>query len=187
MLLFILSFGYWFWGLVIAEFILLTWFVEKEWPGPSLLSLAAFMFLLWWLADVPIWAWIKENPGLLVKYFIFYIIAGLVWAIAKYYFVLKRIRKTLKKLKAVWIVSKDKLSPDVANFKDYVAKTQVYNEPVDFEGSTRHLVFWASFWPTSLFWTILNDPIRRLFKWLIHDVFIGIFRKMHEKMVGSLL
>lgn len=180
--------GYWFWALFIIEFILLTIFVEQEWGIASLASLIAFIVFLWWLADIPVWTWIKNNPGTLAKYCLYYIVAGMMWSIIKYYFVLKRVQKRIKVLKADWMKVKDKLPDDnITSFEEYALKNTRYNEPVDFEGTAKKLVFWASFWPTSMFWTLLNDPIRKLFKFLIYDVFIGIYKTMHRKMVGDFL
>ena len=190
---FFMGMGFWFWGLFLIEFCLLTWFVEQEWGLASFVSLAIFIFGIWWLADVPVWTWIKSNPWELLKYAVIYILAGLVWSIGKYYFVLRKIRNFVKNTKAEWMKKKDKgtgMPEGIQTFKqflDYKRANYDYKTKTDFESSAKKLTFWAAFWPTSMFWTILNDPIRKLFKFLIFDVFIGIFRKMHQKMVGDLI
>ena len=117
-------------------------------------------------------------------YCLYYILAGLAWSIGKYYFLLSRTRKEIKKLKTKWIEQKDKLGEGIVTFEDYV-KSNVYE--VSFDNTAIRLTFWAMFWPTSLIWTILNEPVRHLFKWLVHDVFIGIYRKMYKVMIEDLI
>lgn len=182
------GFGIWFWAIILVEFCLLTWFVEEEWGIASLVSLAAFILCLWWLADIPIWEWIKNNPARLGMYCLYYVLIGLGWSVGKYYFVLNKMRKYVKEKKEHWLANKEKYE-NVQTFKQYLEQTRDNwsNNKTDFEKSTKKLVFWAAFWPTSMFWTILNDPIRKLFKFLIHDVFIGIYRTMYKKMIGDLI
>lgn len=186
----IFGLGIWFWVLVLAEFCFLTWFVESEWGIASLVSIALFVVGIWWLADIPVWTWMKNNPGQLALYCIYYIVAGLVWSVFKYYFVLKRVQRFIKSCKKEWERNKGEFPVEIKDFKDYVASqkcTWNYKTDTDFERSTKRLVFWSAFWPTSMVWTVLNDPIRRLFKFLIYDVFIGIYRAMHKYMVERLL
>lgn len=183
-----LGFGLWFWLIILAEFFLLTWFVEEEWAAASVVSLVAFLVLLWWLADIPIWIWVRDNPGQLAMYCLYYILVGLGWSVGKYYFVLSKLRKYIKEKKAYWLENMDDYQ-DINTFKQYLEKSRSNygDKQTDFEKSTKKLVFWAAFWPTSMFWTILNDPIRKLFSFLINDVFIGVYKAMHQKMVGDLI
>ena len=189
MIAFLLSFGFWFWGLIIVEFILLTWFVEQEWPAPSFASIIIFIVLLWWLADIPVWVWIKENPWRLTRYFGYYIILGVCWSFFKYYFQLKRTRKVLSRAKAEWTLRNQNTTEPIT-FQQFLNDSSGFykiRKDLDFESSARKLIFWSMFWPTSMVWTLLNDPFRKLFKWLIFDVFVEIYRKMHKKMIGNLL
>jgi hypothetical protein len=184
-----LGFGMWFWVLVVLEFCLLTWFVEECWPLPSIVSLILFFVLLWWLADIPIWTWIKNNPAQLAMYCLYYIMAGIGWSIGKYYFLLSKVRKNIKKLKAEWMENKAKFEDDkIITFEDYISNNSFQVKyDLNFDNTAMKLTFWAMFWPTSFVWTILNEPVRRLFKFLIHDVFIGIYRKMHKVMITDLI
>lgn len=184
----ILGFGIWFWALVLVEISLLTWFVEEEWGLASVLSLLIFVVLLWWLADVPVWAWLKENPLTLLKYAGYYIAIGVLWTFCKYYFALKKLRGKVKKAKEAWQqMQLDKESRQHPAFEDVLRNHLGYNDKSKFENTIEKLVIWASFWPTSMIWTILNDPVRRLFKYIIHDIFIGFYRKMYDQMVGNML
>lgn len=176
--------GIWFWSLVILEFCLLTWFVEEDWPAPSIASLIIFILCLWWLADIPIWSWIHDNPFSLFKYFVYYLVIGIVWSICKYYFALKKVREIVKEKRIYY----DKMEDKPKTFKEHLHQQRTYDDNSHkFEDTATNLIFWASFWPPSMVWTILNDPIKKLFRFLIFDVFVGIYRKMYKKMVGDLV
>jgi len=182
------GFGIWFWVLIALELIFLTWFVEQCWGLASIISVAVFITLLWWLADIPIWEWIKNNPAQLAMYCLYYILIGLAWSVGKYYFLLSRVRREIKRLKKKWIENKDKLGDGIITFEKYLENNSwdvKYN--LDFDNTAKRLTFWATFWPTSFLWTLLNEPVRRLFKWLVHDVFIGIYRKMYKVMITDLI
>jgi hypothetical protein len=174
--------SWWFWGLLIIEFCLLTWFVEQEWPLQSAISIIAFIVLIWWLADIPVWTWLKDNPWKLLLYFGYYIGIGLGWSMGKYFFVLKKLRTYIKGAKQAW---ENKDTPK-ESFKEFL-QARYSRRPTDFETTTKKLVFWALFWPTSFVWTMLNDPIRKLVKFLVHDIFIGVYRTMYNAMVGNML
>ena len=182
----------WFWSLFLIELILLFVFVEHEWPIPSVASLIVFIFLIWWLADIPIWAWIKANPWNLLKYIGYYIIGGIVWSFIKFHFALSRTREAVLELKKEWLTMKgdQSFSGSDKTFKEFVHRRCSYDDrsvdPTQ-ERTVGRLVFWASFWPISFIWTIINDPVRKFFRWLIKDVFMGIYKKMYANRVGKLL
>lgn len=184
------GFGLWFWGLIALELILLLWFVEQEWALASIISVAVFAGLLWWLADIPIWKWIHDNPGTFIKYCMYYILIGLCWSVIKYYFILKKIQKFVKEARNHWEKKIDVLSTEYKTFRDYLnSKASSYDDTKNhsFKSSTKKLVFWAMFWIPSMIWTVIDDPIRKLFRWLIFDIFIGIYRSMYNQMIGKVI
>lgn len=185
----IFGFGLWFWGLILVEAALLLWFVEEEWPGISFMSIAVWLLALWWLADIPIWKWIHDNPGKLAKYAGYYIVIGMVWTFIKYYFKLKNIQGEIKKLKESWNLFKNdpnERTSGVTNFEDYVNK-KMYAPHITFDATARKLTTWAIFWPPSMIWTLLNDPVKKFFNWLIYDIFVGAYKKMYDTMIGKML
>jgi len=46
------------------------------------------------------------------------------------------------------------------------------------------IVTWILWWPTSMFWTILNDPLVRLANW-VYDRFQGIYAKIANRAFRS--
>lgn len=197
----IFGFSIWFWGLLITEMLILTILVELESPMLSALSLLIFINLLWWFAEIKVWQWVKENPATLFKYFCYYIVLGIAWSFCKYYFTLKIIQKSIKKYKKQWnTINLPKNPSSTENnftkttnrryetFKEfYILKDIQYNNNILFSKTNNRFMFWAMFWPTSCIWTLLNDPIKRFFNYLIYDLFIGVYQKMHKTMIEDLL
>lgn len=191
MITIVLELGIWFWGLVIIEFLLLMWFIAADMEVASIASIIIFLFLLEWLADIPIWLWIKNNPKNLIIGLIIYIVAGTLWSIIKYYFQLSKTRRFIKEQKENWIKNDKKYDGEVISLEDYVIIKAKYDskvrQDIKFDTSLRKLVFWAMLWPPSMIWTLLDEPIRRFFTWLINDVFIDIYRSIHKKMIDDTL
>ena len=185
----IFGFGLWFWSIILIEAILLFWFVEQEWPEISVVSVGLCLVLLWWLADIPVWKWIHDNPGKLAKYVGYYILVGIAWTFIKYYFKLKDMQGRIKSLKKSWVLWRQDASdkdPSIVTFEDYVNR-KAHAGDITFNASARKLTLWAAFWPPSMIWTLINDPIKKFFNWLIHDILIGAYKKMYDTMIGKML
>lgn len=189
MFAYLFGFGIWFWSLIFVEFILLVWFVESDMEAASFVSIIVFLVLLWWLADVPIWQWIKNNPKRLLAYSVIYVVIGILWSMCKYYFSLVKTRSFLKEQKKEWKQNHEKYDGETVNFKEFVERKCRYEykirKTISFETSISNLVFWAMVWPPSMFWTLLDEPVRKLFTWLIKDVFIGAYRQLHKNMIEN--
>lgn len=186
----ILGLGFWFWGLVLCEFIILICFVESEMEFASAVSLIVFILLLQFLADVPIWQWIKNNPKQLVIYTLIYIVCGLLWSLIKYYFKLSKAKRFIQQQKENWLKDDKKYNDMDISLKDYIDRQLLYSGKferitLNFDKSIGKLVLWAMLWPPSMIWTLLDEPIRRLFTWLIKDVFIGLYRRMYKSMIEN--
>jgi len=181
---FIVGFGWWFWGICIVEFMLLTWFVEEELGIATLVSLAVALVLLWWLAEVPIWTWVRDNPGQLFMYALYYILIGLAWSVGKYYFVLVKIRHKMLRVRKQWAMRPASNDESWDAFRKN--RLGSWNDGnYTFSHTSKKLVFWAMVWPPSMFWTLLNDPISWFFKFLIRDIFVGVYKSMYHNMVGK--
>ena len=183
-----LGFNIWFWSLFIIEILSLTFLVETENPIASWVSIILFIFLLWWLGNIPVWQWIKNNPLTLFKYFGYYIGLGIIWSFCKYYFLLKATQRSIEKYKDCWYKMKDDEKVHYNSFNEYFIRNDYkYGSNVSFKKTNTKFIFWAMFWPTSCLWTLLNDPLRKIFNYLIYDLFIGMYKKMHKVMISNLL
>jgi hypothetical protein len=126
-------------GFIILSIVLTALIDHDQWAGSSVLIVLTFGGLHFLYPTYSIWLYAINNPWPLVQSAAFYIFAGVVWSFVKWYFYLLNVRDK----------QREKKNP--------------YFEIPTAGNSKVKLIGWLSFWPWSLVWTIINDPIRRLF------------------------
>jgi hypothetical protein len=147
----------WFWLLLIISSGIIIHLIEYTDSAYSsfiwvILVLSIFYFFGGSVNIKSVGAFIVDQPdhalGILVSYFVI----GLIWTIIKWYFFLLDIKDTLvEKFKR-----NAKLSPQF-DIKEYY--------PSEY---SQKLISWAIYWPLSCIWTIISNPVRRIFTWLIN-------------------
>ena len=192
-----------FWLFGVAIFCLLVGLTENERDGWAAISFIVFV------TGVSYFNSIQFNLSVwdIVLYFVYYLALGCGWSFLKWVSFLYKSRDTLTKLKTNFlntfvntsrndeqitkisddrfhefakylseqgyasdgssmygptIQSRDDLIPNVANYKGKISR-------------------WIAYWPFSAFWTILNDPIRRIAEWL-YSVLQGFYRNIANRV-----
>ncbi len=141
----------WFWVLIIAAFILLTYQVNigNGWGSTVVfvLTILAITFLGNSKLVSDIIGYVNLNPGISIGIFCGYFIAGAIWSLIKwYYFVLDQKEKQIKESKTPYNSSKK--------------YSFVMPMPGDFKGD---ITLWMSYWPLSFIWTMIDNPFKRIF------------------------
>lgn len=102
-----------------------------------------------------------EYPGRILGWFGLYLLVGVVWAFFKWYFYLhKRIRKEEKEMN---------------RWENHVIKI-----PTAADNKFR-IMSWMIYWPFSLIWTAIDQPVRNTFNYLFNRFEIW-FDKMSKSM-----
>lgn len=189
MLLTLLEFGtLWFWVVAVAVFFIMTAFLENEKSFFAGLTFIGAMVAFYFMGNSGMLAWIKHNPLTLLYYFLGYVgIAG-VWALVKWYlFVTGENEKYeeaktqfLKDNKATALTQALKVKWTKHVEEGYYARDSysyprnafLYPAPQARDHKAR-VLSWMTYWPCSAFWTLLNDPIRRLMR-LIYSQISGM-------------
>ncbi len=100
----------------------------------------------------------------------------------KFYFHIDSIKREIKALKQTFLTEKDSITATYIKNKsmseqgktddEYVWKKFLDSKlPSDkrsqltFSSASTRILFWLTYWPASLLWALLNDPVRRFFKW----------------------
>jgi hypothetical protein len=124
---------------------------------------------------------VKTHPEQLIIMIIGYFVLGTGWAVAKWYFFLQRIRRTVLELK------EDNTEVGTYAFNDAMCKENLSTafppRVKDFKG---RIIGWMSLWPASMVWTVINDPIRRVFV-EIYNCIGGMLQNMSNKMFADLV
>lgn len=164
----------WFWCLTLLTAGLIIYFLEGAWIdnddiGGGLWStiLIIVVLTLYYFfgskEDVKnLFIYLRDNPGSSIAFIGIYLVIGVVWSIFKWYFFLLNKRDKVLKRNDFW-------ESDIPKAKDHKAK----------------IISWMSYWPFSAFWTLLNDPIKRTFKF-IYSKIEKVYEKMTEKVFADI-
>ncbi len=162
-----------FWILLLVEFILLLALVEYEKPELGFLSLLGVGILLKVFADVNLLFMVVEHPWHASLGALVYLVIGTAWSIFKWYFFVRNRREEYFKAKEDF--QKD-LNQDrkVEEWEKSYEKARFLNrkktlEPLPGENKSR-ILMWMAYWPWSAIWTLINDSIKKTYKFIYENI-----------------
>jgi hypothetical protein len=164
----IFTFGtIWFWILALVSSIFIIKYTEDDEDnyGASIIFVLT-MVILYFFGNSEFF----KNLGLIIiqtpeKFLITigcYLVIGLLWSIAKWFFFLRKIR--------------DDYDPSYSSFRISNYKASNHKE---------RITHWMMYWPLSAVWTLINDPFKRMFDEIFRK-FSSLYDKMSYKMLGDL-
>ena len=173
-------------GLFVAT--VFIFFVETEspfWATGFAILVAVFMQLF---SPIPIISLAIEHPFHTLAYFVGYLAAGTAWGIGKWWFYLGNVKTKYNRAVKLYNASTTK---DWKNFNDFIIEEGLNTYELDSETyrpliakNKRRFMIWMVYWPFSMVWTLLNDPIRKIFNW-IYDRLAGMLQGMSDKMFND--
>ncbi len=163
----LLEFGtLWFWIFVFGISIALTALTEKD---ETEITFSGVIFIgslvtLWFFGCKEelsvIGSFIYFNPGTTLLIALGYVILGIVWSFVKWYFYLVRMREAHQ---------------DTSYPEHYF----------DVNRNKSRIMTWMIYWPLSGAWTLINDPIRKMYRSIFEWVG-GSYQKMSDKMTVNM-
>lgn len=161
-----LAVGAWgFWLLLAVAALIISEAIDSSKYGLATLTVAAVVAILAFFGNVNIVSWINDHPYDVVKYVAGYLAVGVLWAVTKWYLWLKKIRRVIDAFK----------EQDPTASKSQI-ETMLYrrgygtNIPPKVGDYKAKIIGWMSFWPGSLVWTMINDPVRRIFETIYYRI-----------------
>ena len=127
--------------------------IENDKGTPSTLVFLVFLFFLDLLGKIPLVALAISHPAWAVGFILLYITIGAFWSLAKWH---SFTDKAVEKYK---VQIADRPS-NTGTYKEYL------REDVNPANHKSDLVFWMGYWPFSLLWFMIHQPIKRLFNFL---------------------
>jgi len=179
-----------FWVFIAINIAMLA-LIEFEKPGWATVTIGLWIAAMWYFDVFNVWVYAKTNPWGIVIYIAAYLIIGVLWGLFKWWrFVAKRFEIYLR-LKKEFLISKklpaDRVrleAPMPEDLREEWTKS-ITNNPYDNRGYylrhkldevpdyTKHkdlITSWGAFWPWSMLWTVINDPVRRFFSWAYENL-----------------
>jgi len=196
---------FWFWVISAAIFGWLIFLTERE--SHFLAGLALFGFM--WIVSSANGFSILDNPLVALMWLGIYLGIGVVWSFLKWFSFLFSKRDEVKRFKNAFVkrfgqplTAEGKINPqDMDDFikylndQGYSAKDKhngrMTNEiesqqdiTPSVDGRFGDLTRWIVWWPFSAFWTILNDPLRRLAEAIVR-MFRGAYTNLANRVFAS--
>ena len=182
---FILPYGFWFWLILIGDFLWLSWLVSdsdytssfgRPATGGAFGLVIATLLLLQYFTKLKVLTWIVSNPALTLVLFTGYVLVGVGWSLIKWTSLLldwrsnhqdrlKSITKEIKELSARKVATDTKaediprIDINLQGAKDRLSSSL----PTASENKSR-ITAWIAYWPWSLIWTFAMDYITRFFQ-----------------------
>jgi len=194
--------GFWFWALLGVLLLELLWDIEHDNLGRSVFWIFFAMAIYWIFGPFGTAVkYIFNNPLPCLGYVVAYFAIGAFWSIIKWYLFLTGIRGDYYTEKRRWLgVESDqgenppipshrksewrahldgmgsRYSPTIlAQFAHGMIRPSKHKET---------LTMWIIYWPISMVWTLLNDPIKRLANWIYYKL-AKLYRDMSKKISAS--
>ena len=172
---------------------ILIYCLEDESPGFAFMATLIFFALIQFCSDFSFFQWINLNTGTIIKWGLAYIVIGVGYGVLKYIMYLTDKKRSWDRVFGQF-VHNNKLPvkttinevPEELKYKcfKYMKKELGYTALPDLSTSTKHIVFWMSYWPWSAFWTILNNPLKWIFQYF-SDKLSRLFRRLHARLIGT--
>lgn len=189
-----------FWVLVAAVSVLLMVCVAYEKPVFASLMLIATFLLLGWLGDFNAIAAAKAHPLVAALAVAGYFVAGTAWAFGKWWFFLKSGRAEYDESRRDFLKANG-LDP-AGRIPDHLLRAWsdrahqgrlgwldrsadggriVAPKARDHKG---RIMIWMTYWPWSFVWTMIDDPIKKIFK-AIYRSLQATFQKMSDRVFAG--
>ena len=195
----------WFWAFTACMFGWLIFLTEEtESYFLATFSLIAFV----WLMSSANGVSVLVNPLIWLKWGIVYFAIGSAWSFLKWFSFLHKTKDQLRDLKTRYlkVYSRENIKLDAdgkfsdvdfPQFAEYLNNAQYLNvgyisitikERADViptvKGRYGDLIRWIIWWPMSAFWTILNDPLRRIAQALVR-AFRGVYTRIAQSVFSE--
>lgn len=166
-----------FWIIMAVECALLLALIEFEKPGWGFFSIVAVIAGLKFFGDFDLIAEVRASPKMAVIFALGYLAAGATWAFIKWFFYVRRRREDYLEAKLQYTPT-----PDRNNYHDdtklvweksYERKKFLNSKgelPPLARDNKNRIILWMSYWPWSACWTLINDPIKRAFRFIYEQI-----------------
>lgn len=153
----------WFWILFGVWCLVLFVSVELDKPGHATLATLIFVTLFGFFGVLPgggsLLAFLAASPGYIALGAVGFFVCGTIWAVVKWWFYVRNLAEKRR----------EQIEKQGKNAKGF----GTIRKPLARENKSR-IMTWMCFWPFSFIWTMINDPVRRVFQ--------AIYRQIRESL-----
>ncbi|MDO8599090.1 MAG: hypothetical protein Q7S02_03195 [bacterium] len=155
---------FWFWTLAVIASIILLVTAEYEKPGWATITCIATGVILAFFGDFNVLTETVEHPLTALAVFGGYIVVGVLWSFGKWWFYVHRLKREYVKERNGFLKGHHATSMSQALKTRWRENNQYRQFPPKAKNHRSRILTWMMYWPWSAVWTLINDPIRRLFR-----------------------
>lgn len=198
--------GFWFWAaFLIVSFFIIVFLENDRSGGATLLTLLAIAAMVG-LGNMGVFTWIAAHPFLLIGYLGGYFAVGCLYGGIKWWLKLRDTADRYKAARTKWLerqieVVRPERKSDykealrtgiltgnvkknwIKEFEDLYANHRL-KKPMVSQNKGR-IISWMTYWPWSGLWTLINDPIRRTFRFLYSRI-SSTLQRMSDRIFADI-
>lgn len=169
----------WFWVLLAVEAALLIGLVAIKQGVFATLSLlvAATLLAVW--GDLNVYGYVIVHPWTVLLGIAGYFVAGTAWSVVKWWLFVRDQRARYDDMREVFCrehrLADGRIPENLAGaWRDRLKAESLRGKKIEVPPLVRehkaNILYWMCYWPFSLVWTILNDPVRKTFLYIYRQI-----------------
>lgn len=185
--------GVLFWIFVSVIALVLFIVVANEKPGWATISVVVTLVLLAWLGDFNLWRVITHQPWWAVAFFAAYVVLGVGWSFWKWWFFVTDKKDKFVELRAEYEKVAKRSEAEVAERHyvidhdsrlNHLRREMELNKKPRARDNKARILTWTIYWPWSFVWTIIDDPLKKFFKY-IYKKLQAVYQKIADKIYAG--
>lgn len=160
-----------FWLLSILTIIVIIACLEYENGFKASLTMIMFLGLMFIANHLSFQSIVQWNWRYIIGFIIGYVILGVVWSVVKWYFYVSNKVEQYVELKSLWFRNNSNATEltelsagQKEKFAEYISRRPDASAAPQASQNKSTILMWMTYWPFSAVWTLINDPIKKLFR-----------------------
>ena len=195
--------GFWFWGLLGFASLLLILCLEKDSGFVTTVVFMITLAVMLCLGNAGWLTWVFQNPLHFGLGVLGYLAVGVGWGIGKWWAYVRDCAARYFRERQAWLEARLASPPDEGDnvtewqealrtgvlvgevkwsWQDYI-KHNYHGNKITKPLARRYkgqIITWMTYWPWSALWTLINDPIRRFFRW-VYEQLSGVLQAISDR------
>ena len=194
--------GFWFWAaFLIVSFFIIVFLENERASGATVLTLLAIAAMVG-LGNMGVFTWVVAHPLLLIGYILGYLVVGCLYGGGKWWLLLRDTADRYKAARTEWLEREIELPERKPEYKEalrtgvltgnvktnwivYFERTNDRTKQPMVNRNKGRIISWMTYWPWSGLWTLINDPIRRTFRFLYGRI-SSTLQRMSDHMFADI-
>lgn len=185
----------WFWLIFALLSGMMFWFLEDDRHFWGLGSIIVFVLLFAFFGSHNPFIFIASHAIETVIMILSFFAIGTVWAIVKWWFHVNKAADRYVEFREKWLeshnvknVTRKTLIPDdlkgewwgIRTYDRYYRYVNLHDPVLKARDNRSRIMSWMCYWPFSMVWTLINDPIRAIYR-RIYRVIQGWLQAISER------